>query len=294
MHPFLSNADLCSYKSLSPFTNVGELNRAIRRHLYVHSHELTENAVAVFKLIARHAVKTVGVAFLKYEVMAAQVGVSSSTVKRIIRVLKERQMIEVHRTVRQRGKVRGGYGHNVFVIVDPSTDPSEMNHRSIPENTDASNVQPEQKENEALSFEANSLSEKKEPIRNTRKAVANEKFDASFVPTHVPPLFVTAAKPFYDAEGIYRLWGRAVSAYKYINTDADPMEEAIVHSIVQAFKGAMFMQKTGRLRGSLAGYFYGACKRIFERVYEEELDELWQERMHNIREGDLPAWLTAE
>ncbi|QQK80728.1 helix-turn-helix domain-containing protein [Salicibibacter cibi] len=290
MCPNLSNADLCSYKSLSPFTNVEELNRAIRIHLYAHSHELTENAVAVFKLIARHAVKTVGVAFLKYDVMATHLGVSSSTVKRIIRVLKERQMIDVYRTVRQRGKVRGGYGHNVFLIVDPSTDPSEMNHRSNPENTDASNVQPEQKETEALSFEAGSLSEKKEP----RKAVANEKLDASFVPAHVPPLFVTAAQPFYDAEYIYNLWGRAVSAYKYINTDADLMEDDIVHAIVQAFKGAMFMQKTGRLRGSLAGYFYGACKRIFEQIYQEELDELWQQRTHNIREEDLPGWLTAD
>ncbi|WP_281392528.1 hypothetical protein [Salicibibacter cibi] len=41
--------------------------RAVRAHLYVYAHTLTDNAVVVFKLIARYAVKTAGVAFLKYE-----------------------------------------------------------------------------------------------------------------------------------------------------------------------------------------------------------------------------------
>ncbi|MBB6451419.1 putative transcriptional regulator [Geomicrobium halophilum] len=285
----LSNADLSTYKSLSLFTSIVELNKAIRIHLYAHKHELAESAVAVFKMITNHAMKAVGVAFLKYEAIATQIDVSVSTVKRAIRVLKERNMIEVHRTTRRRGKVRGGYGHNVFVVVDPSTDRSEMNDRQELTNPDAANVQPEQKHTESLPSESSSLLEKK--TSSTRKAAAGEQLDSSFVPAHVPHPFVIAAKPFFNANGIYKLWGRAVNAYKRAYIDANLTDHDVVQSLVEAFKGAMFMKKTGRLRRSLAGYFYGSCVRIFDRIFSEEIVEMKQQLGLKDTDDDLPGWL---
>ncbi|MBB6451033.1 Fe2+ or Zn2+ uptake regulation protein [Geomicrobium halophilum] len=288
MTVILSNADLSTYQSFSPFTSVDELNNAIRVHLYMNKHELTESAVAVFKLITQHAMKAVGVAFLKHEIIARQVGVSVSTVKRGIRVLKERNMIEVHRTTRRRGKIRGGYGHNVFVIVEPSADRSEMNDREEPKNPDAAYVQPEPKHTEALPFESSSLSEKK--TSSTRKAAAGEQLDSSFVPAHVPRPFVLATKPFFDANGIYKLWGRAINAYNQASVEVNLKDHDIVQSLVGAFKGAMFMKKTGRLRKSLAGYFYGSCVRIFDRIYHQELEEIKQRLGREFRDDQLPRW----
>ncbi|SDI83258.1 hypothetical protein [Natribacillus halophilus] len=280
----LSNADVSTYQSLSPFTDVDALNHAIRSHLYDHKHELSRGAVAVFKVIARHTIKTVGVAFLKHDTIAGQAGVSMSTVKRSIQALKERSMIDVHRTTRLRGNARGGYGHNVYVIHEPSDERAEMNHREKPQKPSVARPQPVKKAAEALSFEAGSLSDKK---CNIRKDV-NGSLDSTYVPAHVPNPFVIAAKPFYDVNGIYELWRLVIKAYKRAKMDVDLHDQDLAHTLAQALKGAIFMEKTGRLRGALAGYFYGACMRIFDQMIYEEFLEL------AAASEDVPGWLLAD
>ncbi|MFB4163664.1 helix-turn-helix domain-containing protein [Alteribacillus sp. JSM 102045] len=194
----LSNATPEDYRKLSPFKTVDQLNEAIQAHLYAHSHELSKSAIAVFKLIKNDAAKYRGVAFIKYDNIAEACSVSYATVKRAMRTLKKCGIVDVYRTTRTKGEVKGGYGHNVIVIkpADLSSDPSRLNHRKEAEDTDIPNDQQAETGGEAVPSEADT---NKDIINNTSCDSSSRPYSR----------FKKAIRQFIDAKQrtISRLYG---------------------------------------------------------------------------------------
>ncbi|AXF54801.1 helix-turn-helix domain-containing protein [Salicibibacter kimchii] len=129
----LTNAAPTEYKRLSHFETTDQLNEAVRANLYAHKHELTPAAVAVYEYLHRASVNSahlsgIGVRCDKYATIAKNTGYSSRTIKRAVKQLVDRGMIERHETTRSVGAWLGGSGHNIYCVtpnVTPSVTPRE-------------------------------------------------------------------------------------------------------------------------------------------------------------------------
>ncbi|MBB6449617.1 putative transcriptional regulator [Geomicrobium halophilum] len=295
----LTNADAANYRHLSQFETIKQLNEAIRAHLYENSHALSKAAIAVFKALKNHAAKYVGVAFMKYDTLAAACDVSYSTVKRSIRALEKYGMLEVHRTKRTRG-TKGGYGHNVFVITAPApadlpSDPSKIDHRDQSTNTDTASVQGanstaetalcEASTTKCSNKESNAGAREEQPVKQNEPAADIDDLDSTFA--HVPEAFAKQCRPFFDAATTTKLYRRAQAAYRRTG-GLDYEVGAYVNEITAALKRAIYTLKTGKLRGDLPGYFYTAAKNALNDCYNEEVAAMMPEEGSGV---DLPAWL---
>lgn len=274
----ISNGSPQQYKKLAEFNTLDELNEATRAHLYAHSHKLSKSAIAIFKLIRNHAAKYRGIAYLFYETIAEEEGVSYATVKRAIRALKKYGMIEVHRTTRTKGEVKGGYGHNVFVVkktvqqddteaqdvADPTTDcrdlpvdPSTLTHRQKAGDSDSTSDRRAQNDEEAVSCEAISNN----IINNTYYSPSYARF------RKVIGQFINAKQ-----RTISRLYGVYLAQTKYLRKGGYDDEE-LIDVAVKAVSATFHATKRKKIR-NLVGYFSGTLSRMFDRMYEEEISDL--------------------
>ncbi|MCM3736471.1 helix-turn-helix domain-containing protein [Bacillus cytotoxicus] len=275
----LSTANYSQYKKLQSFSSVEDMNETIRYFLYKHTHELSESAIKVLKFLARHSCKIPGVSFLKVSTIAEALGISDRTVRRVLKILEEYMIVMRHKTVRTEGKLKGGNGHNVYVIqknnsVIPDVLP-EMSQRQDGETPTKSRVTEPKVEDEAELIESHPLEDLKNEL-NVREQSTSiyeeiklEDLDETFTPENVPQKFKAAVVPFFkSAEKIYKLYGRVLTAYKRSKLDK-PIAEVIEHAI-QAFKETIFAEKTKRIRSTFEGYFYSivAEKFVLERRIE--------------------------
>jgi predicted transcriptional regulator len=277
----LSTANYSQYKSLQSFATIEALNESIRAFLYKHTHILPESAVNVLKLLARHSCKIVGVSFLKVDTIAKSLGISTRTVRRALKVLSEEYgVIERRETIRTEGKLRGGNGHNVYVIkstVSADVLP-DVSPRKVDEMPTGTSVEAPKSESETVLVEADTLVELKNEknVRETSSKIItvtkpieaevdNEVLDESYTPSEVPSAFVKTVAPFFNnAVKIYELYQRVVIAKKRCRLEhpiGDVIDEAIA-----AFKETIFAKKLGRIQTTFNGYFY----RIIEAKFTEE------------------------
>ncbi|OVE45702.1 hypothetical protein B1A98_20045, partial [Bacillus badius] len=85
--------------------------------------------------------------------------------------------------------------------------------------------------------------------------------DDSFTPSHIPKNFVLTVKPFFgQAKEIYKLWGKAMLAYRITRLN-EPLEE-LTPLVVQAFKESIFAHKHKRIKGSFNAYFFGTLRNM--------------------------------
>ncbi|MCP3025392.1 helix-turn-helix domain-containing protein [Halobacillus sp. A5] len=262
----LTNGNVSNYKHLSKFTSTEELNLSIRGFLYKFKYELNETIISIYRLIANHAVKFTGICFMKYSTIAKQINKSESTVKRSLKVLKDLKALEVHRTTRTSGRVRGGFGHNVFVLCDMSNELSKMNHRQNDEKL--CEVQSEHFKNseETSPAESGNLLDKRSSNNVGNKGQLNH----TYLPDTIPNEFVEVVKPFFNnASDIYTLWLRVQNVCKSVKLKQS--SETYVNIAIQVFKGAVFMQKNNKIRTSFIQYFYGGLKaRLLKQASKEK------------------------
>ncbi|MGE6615808.1 helix-turn-helix domain-containing protein [Bacillus mycoides] len=261
----LSSANYSQYKELQSFKSVEDMNQTIRHFLYKHTHELSESAVNVLKHLARHSCKIPGVSFLKVATVANALEISVRTVHRVLKVLEDHAIIVRLKTIRTDGKIRGGNGHNVYVLqkkynVTPGVLP-EMSQRQEAETPLKSKVLEPKMEGEAKLLESHTLEEFKNELNVTEQSIRDyedvklEDLDETFTPENVPQKFKSAVSPFFrSADKIYKLYNRVLIAHRRSKLDkpiADVMDDAI-----QAFKETVFAEKSRRIKVTFEGYFY--------------------------------------
>ncbi|MFD0768891.1 helix-turn-helix domain-containing protein [Bacillus sp. CGMCC 1.60114] len=280
----LSTASYSQYKKLQSFTSVEEMNETIRYFLYKHTHELSESAIKVLKFLARHSCKIPGVSFLKVSTIAEALGISDRTVRRVLKILEEYMVVMRHKTVRTEGKLKGGNGHNVYVLqknnsVLPDVLP-EMSQRQDGETSTESKVSEPKAEEEAELVESHPLEELKNELNVREQSTGDyeevklEDLDGTFTPENVPRKFKAAVAPFFNsAEKIYKLYGRVLVAYKRSKLDK-PIADVIEHA-VQAFKETVFAEKAKRIHNTFEGYFYRIVESRFVIERRKECNTLY-------------------
>lgn len=271
----LSSANYKQYKELQSFRSVEEMNEALCSFLYKHTHQLSDSAIKVLKFLARHSCKIPGVSFLKVGTIAEKLEISDRTVRRVLKVLEGFEVITRHKTIRTEGKLRGGNGHNVYVLlkkysVTPNVLP-KMSQRQDGENPTESKVSDVKLDKETKLSESHPLEELKnelnvkETSERASKETKLEDLDETFTPENVPSEFRDVVAPFFkSADKIYKLYHRVIIAYKRSKIDK-PIEQVISQAI-EAFKETVFAKKANKIKSTFEGYFY----RILESKFVAE------------------------
>ncbi|MBY0121477.1 helix-turn-helix domain-containing protein [Bacillus sp. S/N-304-OC-R1] len=228
------------------FANLEEMDKAVRGFLYVHKSSFSEGALKVLQFIWRHSVKVVGVSFAKYDTIAEAVQLSRRTVIRAVQKLENLGLLKKIATAKMNGK----QGVNLLVIQTFPTVEEQKNNMSPQDVTPS--VTPIKTEKKHHSLCENKHNEKNVKILD--KMDTNKQLDISFLPEFVHPKFSETASPFFYAIDIYKLWQRALNAYRKSKLEK-PLEE-VIEIVVSAFKQTVFMQKAGEIQSTFEGYFY--------------------------------------
>jgi len=229
------------YAKYQSHESVSQLNESIRAHLFEHKAQLTKSAVAIFKLIGRFSCVFPGVSWLKCATIAKHVGKSDKTVRMALKSLEEHGLIQ--RIVTQRKQ--GGRGHYIFII------PRKELQAEITGRQNA--IKPHE------NAENGSNISKETSINRDNTDV--KALDHTFTPSHIPADFTRAAKPFFGAYRIYRLWGTVKAAHR--NSGLVAPLERVIDVVTQALRESVFALKAHRIRGDFGGYFYGTLAAMF-------------------------------
>ncbi|MED3512488.1 helix-turn-helix domain-containing protein [Bacillus subtilis] len=233
---------------MTSFRSVDELNDAIRTHIYRNKSDLTPAAIEVLKVLSRHAVKTLGMAYLKLATITELIGKHRVTVIRSIKRLINLGIIRKEIKYRP---VSGGNGANMYVIL-PATKadvtPSVLPRRAAEKPAETKPEAPE-RENEAVISQS-----KLKFLQNTYAA------------------FKSAVNTFVsDRKLTNKLYGIYLGHTSYLKGvyAADTLQEIGLEAVRQTF----IATKRKAIR-NLAGYYNGVLDRMFDRLYAARFDSL--------------------
>ena len=268
-------------QSYQSFSTIEEMDQAVRGFLYKHKAALSEGTLNVLKFIWRHSVKVIGVSFAKYDTIAQEVQISRRTVIRAIKQLESLGLIKKIPTARMNGK----QGVNLLVIqrfqpideVKNNKSPLDVTVHDTPnktENKQSSLCEIKTKPTYVRKAENSDHLKLEESTKNEKSdSIHDHQLDTSFLPESVHKEFVQAAKPFFNAVEIYKLWKRVLIAYKKMKLEHSL--DHVIDKVINAFKQTVFMKKMGKIHSTFEGYFYRV-------MYEFLIVEKRQELRHKL------------
>ncbi|WP_431819278.1 helix-turn-helix domain-containing protein (plasmid) [Bacillus thuringiensis] len=101
------------YDNLSLFETTEEMDFALEIAKKHYANDLNKTQIAVLDFIAQHALKAVGVAYLKVPTIAEGVGKSLRTINYATKKLVDLGLVDKYETIRKKS---GGSGANIYVI----------------------------------------------------------------------------------------------------------------------------------------------------------------------------------
>lgn len=242
---------LSEYQS---FDNVQELNHHVSMHERAHTYDLTPTIRRVLRFIARYSVKYPGASHLKVDTIAEGIGKSNRTVRRAIKTLTSLGIIDKRETTR---KKRGGDGANIYVIRPCHSDVSARSE--APKPTESSDTPDNLRKETEKSFNLF-------PNYNARYG----HIDQSALKLSIPQAIFDAMSPFFDAKGLYDMYGVLLRAKASVNRDITL--ESHADEFVTAFKHAVFKYKKGKIR-NLSGYLYRSCQSVCAWIERKKAKE---------------------
>lgn len=292
-------ANESTYRKLSTFKSVEELNEAIKTHKQAHALSPTERAV--LDVISRYACKYPGVCYLSKNKIGEAVGKVRRTVIRVCQRLEALGIIKQYETKRDGGDRR--QSTNV-IVVQADVLPKREDINDIVGNSDNNSIVRnvhEQTGPWGLTYGINpvahnghyaDLKSKVTPEMTHQETPSNKLNNINYINTYSdePKPFYVRFKAFISqtiGEGNQRLISRLYGVYKAHSTpllrrhtfDKQDVEQAGW----QALKAAVMATKSKNIR-NIAGYYNGVLDRMLDRLYFETMDEL----------GGLPTSIPAD
>jgi DNA-binding Lrp family transcriptional regulator len=222
------------------FQNVSEMDSFLSEVLsYL---ELSEIERKLLRLLAGHSCKFVGVSWLKVDTMANALEVSSKTIQRALKRMKELGIIKRVRTLRP---IKGGFGASLTLICPVALSYREEAEKSAPEP-----AQKVSEQKETFIFKA---------FKKDLKHIRQHEIDYTYLEEWLPFELIQAVKPFVSPEEAFSLWGKVqVASRKYA-----PSVSEIIKPAIRAFKATVLAYQRRRIKGSFGGYFWGALTGVF-------------------------------
>jgi hypothetical protein len=231
-----------TYRNLSTFESVDQLNESIRSH----AQQLTGTVAAVFEVLSRHSCKYPGVSFLTKTNIGKLVGKSRRTIIRICQRLEELGVIHQYEL---RRKSDGQQTSNAIVILPIKSDHVVANEVTYPQTDETSgsrNVTQAPGENDTP-ISSSSLSENRS-IQNT-----------SYSP-YVRFKQLIADKKVRNK--IYGIW-LAHTSYLKGAFDKDVLLNVGITAAMTAFKSPGVK--------NIVGYYNGVLDKMLDKLYFTEV-----------------------
>lgn len=250
----------------------------------IQKHKLTDNVKKVYGCLVKHSFNGLGACKLKGQTIADELGISRSTVTRIIKKLRDLKLIESHADT----KSNGIKGANVYSIIflnqgEPTNAPTEMMQRATHETPRSSKVDTHKIESESLSFNLCSNPFVVKNVVNNVNACATQSDLKMQLRTIYSPLTVEGNKAFEELCKIG--FGRLKQFMRTHQVPYLQMEQIIIkcmHSLVA---------KEG-VRNQFAMYskmIERQVLQLFEQPIQPQVVQVSSNANRNSREA-VPEW----
>ncbi|ASN06855.1 hypothetical protein CFK40_18420 [Virgibacillus necropolis] len=285
-----------TYRKLSTFQSVEELNAATRTHR--NSHDLSETESAVLDVLSQHSCKYPGLSYMTKSNIGKAVGKSRRTIIRICNRLEGYGIIRQYELKRVIGDRR--QSSNAVVIIPTSekqktvvTNCYDKNHVSntvtkgksigtkCPEHVFHNVEEKATHRNDTPSTSRHKAQEPKASNKTTN-TIKNTYGESSYKPAYRK--FKQAVQTFVgndDKALTSRLYGVYLGQTKalrkaYSNEDKEHGNSELLDVAIKAVHATMHASKVKVIR-TLAGYFNGVLSQLLDRLCSELMSKLWEE-----------------
>lgn len=243
------------------------LNLAYRAFLYPNTTKLTDTAITVYKCIAAHSLKVLGVCFAGIDYIVEMTGLSKSSVMRSLKTL-EKEFGAIKRIARPRKK---GRQVSNFIVVQPQDtsfltgvtpgDDNQNDTRPIPDEASDDGRSEAKSGAEAVDLKPCSLRGiEKNRLNNVDAHAPSVRVEPlDLIPDYVPREFAQHTLSVYESQPTFvlELWHKVREAGRKLKRSID------VIGALKAFTELDFRRRRGQIRGDAANYFFGVLVRMF-------------------------------
>lgn len=238
-----------TYRNLSLFKTIDELNEAVRHYREQFCDQLNKTQLSVLDVLKRHSAKYTGVSFLTKASIGKLVDKSRATVIRVCKHLEELGVIKQYDMKRSSDMQQTACAIVIQPIIERVQEQTKIDNAT----QEAAEMQHQKTLHKTTN---NNKAIRKESVTN--KAIPMPKF--------IPSEFAELASLYYsDTKTVFELWGKIRLAYIHSKID-QPLEE-LTSVAVAAFRESIAAFKLRKLRkgsslDSLRGYLYGTMRKM--------------------------------
>ncbi|MGE0976262.1 helix-turn-helix domain-containing protein [Bacillus cereus] len=256
-----------SFRNLSPFIELEELNKTIRTYrdnirMSIKRTDVQSKLIALLEILKRHSCKYVGVSFLCKNSIADMLEVSYKTVQRLMKKLVNLDMIKQIAMKRKKDMLQTS---NAIIIQPIVEDVSNKTQDERPTKCPTIKTKPVSlKQNIKDINKRNSNKNSNTPEENIEKA--------DFVAHWVPERFVSLVSSFYsESKTIQELWKVVRQCNKVINFSTDDKaftKEQELTIGLKAIKEFVMKIKSGvKMKKGKFAYFNGIVNKLMDKFY---------------------------
>jgi len=265
-------ANEATYRKLSTFESVEEMNEAIRLHKQAHI--LSDTERAVLDVISRYSCKFPGVSFLSKNKIGEAVDKVRRTVIRVCQRLEALGIIKQYETKRDGGDRR--QSTNVIVILPfrNSEVDATCHHPEYVQLLHEVGT-PVSRDSKRSPVNANEVT----PDMSRPIETQSIKLNNIINNTYLKPFYIRfkAVASLLNIDGMQRLISRLYGVYKAHSTPllrGQAFDKQDVEQVgIQALKVALQATKSKNIR-NLAGYYNGVLDRMLDRLYFESMADI--------------------
>lgn len=256
-----------SFRNLSPFIELEELNKTIRVYrgtirISIKRTDVQSKLIALLEILKRHSCKYVGVSFLCKNRIAEKMKVSYKTVQRLMKKLVDLEMIKQVAMKRKKDMLQTSNA----IIIQPIAE-------------EVSNKKPGKMSGKCPTIKTKPVS-LKQNIKDINKRNSNENSNtpeenmeqADFVAHWVPERFISLVGSFYsESKTIQELWKVVRQCNKIVNhTTGDTAftKEQELTIGLKAIKEFVMKIKSGvKMKKGKFAYFNGIVNNLMDKFY---------------------------
>jgi DNA-binding Lrp family transcriptional regulator len=233
-----------TYKNLSTFQSIKELNKTVRQYKENFADKLKGNSLKVLEQLHKYSAKYTGVSFRSKGNIAETLNISRRTVIRVCQLLEQLGIIKQHEMKRSKDMQQTS---NCIVILPIVT-------QDKPEIEEECHTK-----TKPFSLKQNIIKERNEPL------------NCDFVSNKVPKPFTQYVQYFYNnAQTVEELFSvvSIQTRYLFYYTTEQRIELGL-----NAFKQMVRNIKLGKRVKNIFGYYFGIVKNLLDQEYIELLNE---------------------
>ncbi|NOP79583.1 helix-turn-helix domain-containing protein [Bacillus paranthracis] len=266
-----------SYKNLSSFVDIEELNKSVRTYKEtingnIKRSDLRKSLIALLELLKRHSCKYLGVSMMCKNTIADKMGTSYKTTQRLVGRLASLGMIKQVEMKRQKDMLQTSNAIVILPIIEDT--PSDKTKESDKKAKKSPTICPTIKTT-PVSLKQNIKDINKRNINDNSNNKVNSIKDADFVAHWVPSRFRTFANYFYnDSKTIQEFWKVVKQCNRIVNhvtgETAFTKEQATNIGIQSIKEFVMKMKRGTKMKRGIFAYFNGIVNNIMDKAYFDD------------------------